>query len=88
VKIFARITNESHVRISRKGESSKKNFELRKIGTSKQKATRRGIAFPYHSFQRVVPAGNGARHFRKYEIEILFFCTTATIFDIAAVIFK
>lgn len=34
------------------------------------------------------PAGNDARHVRKYEMEIYFFCTTATIFNIVVVIFK
>lgn len=53
-----------------------------------KRTTRHGIVFPYLSFQRVVPAGNDARHVRKYEIEIHFFCTIATIFNIVAVIFK
>jgi hypothetical protein len=53
-----------------------------------KRTTRQEIVFPYFSFQRVVPAGKDARHVRKYEIEIHVFCTTATIFNNIAVIFK
>jgi len=53
-----------------------------------KRTTQYGIVFHYLSFQRVVPAGSDARHVRKNEIEIYFFCTSATVFNIVAVIFK
>jgi len=46
------------------------------------------ILFHYISFKRVEPAGNDARHIRKYEIEIYFFCASVPIFNTVVVIFN